>query len=271
MRSVAKSPKLLPAPPAFFLATPPDESSARLLPEEREHARRVLRLQAGDLVLGLDGRGHRWPLRIVQLSAREIDLEPAGPPEFTPEPGTEGAELPWIEVAVAWPRKTRVDAMVGRLVQLGAAAITPLRAEHRGPEPVPKRAHERHAKLAREACKQSGRTWLPELGDAADVAELVRSRRSGALALLDPRGGLSFDTWLRSLPASHALGTRARPIVLVVGPEGGFSSEERDLLIEAGASPVWLGPHFLRVETAAEAAMAVAAAVLGLRMPGERA
>ena len=161
--------------------------------------------------------------------------------------------------------------MVGRLVQLGAAAITPLCADHRGPEPVPRAASERHAKLAREACKQSGRTWLPELCSAATVAELAGSRRSGALAVLDPRGGFSFDTWLRSLPVSHAFGTRARPIVLVVGPEGGFTNEERDFLIEAGASPAWLGPHVLRVETAAEAAMAVAAAVLGLRMPGERA
>ena len=268
---VSKSPKLLPAPPAFFLENPPGDSPARLLPEEREHARKVLRLRPGDLVLGLDGRGHRWPLRITQIFAREIELEPAGPPEFTPEPGADGAELPWIEVAVAWPKKTRIDAMVGRLVQLGAAAITPLAAEHRGPEPVPKAVQERHAKLAREASKQSGRTWLPELGHALEVEELARSRSSGALALLDPRGGLSFDTWLRSLPASHAFGTRARPIVLVVGPEGGFTSEERDALIEAGASPVWLGPHVLRVETAAEAAMAVAAAVLGLRMPGERA
>lgn len=269
---MAMSPKLLPAPPAFFLAAPPGDGPARLLPEDRKHARKVLRLRAGDLVLGLDGRGHRWPLRILALDAREALLEPAGPPEFSAEPGAEGSELPWIEVAVAWPKKARVDAMIGRLVQLGAAGIAPLVADHRGPEPVPARATERHEKLAREACKQCGRTWLPELEAARTIVELAARKRGGALAVLDPRGGLSFDVWLRSLPAAaHGLGTRARPIVLVVGPEGGFTAEERAALLESGASLVWLGPYVLRVETAAEAAMAVAAAVLGRRHPEERA
>ena len=263
---MAKSPRLLPTPPAFFLAEPPGERPARLVAEDAEHAIRVLRLRPGDLLLGLDGRGHRWPLRITALGTHEIGLQPAGPGEFVPAPGEAGSMLPWIELAVSWPRRNRIEGMISRLVQLGASAIFPLDARHRGPERVPAKIPARILKVAREACKQSGRTWVPEFEPACTPQDLVRSRREGALALLDPHGGLSFDTWLRSLqPSPLTHGTRTRPIVLVVGPEGGLTAEERTAFLEAGSSPVWIGPHVLRVETAAEAAMAVAAAVLGVR------
>ncbi len=266
---MAKGPRLLPTPPAFFLAEPPEERRARLLPEDCEHAIRVLRLRPGDLILGLDGRGHRWPLRIAGVGAREIRLHPAGPVEFVPAPGEEGSSLPWIEVAVSWPRKNRVEAMVSRLVQLGAAAIIPLAAEQRGPEAVPDQVPERVRKVAREACKQCGRSWLAEFEPARSPQELVRSKKEGALAVFEPRGGLPFDTWLRSLqPSLLTHGTRHRPIVIAVGPEGGFTTEERTAFLEAGASPVWLGPHILRIETAAEAAMAVASTVLAIRIEG---
>jgi 16S rRNA (uracil1498-N3)-methyltransferase len=261
---VPKAPRLLPHPPAFFLAEPVSEGRARLLPEDEQHARRVLRLGSGDLVLGLDGQGNRWPLRI-RGGGSQLLLEPAGPVERTPAPGEPGSVLPWIEVAVSWPRKNRVEGMVSRLVQLGAAALLPLEAAQRGPERTPAVASERTLKVVREACKQCGRSWLAEIEPARTPLELVRSRKEAQLALLDPRCGMSFDTWLRSLQPSANLGTRARPIVLVIGPEGGFTAEERLAFLECGASPVWIGPHVLRVETAAEAAMAVAAAVLGLR------
>ncbi len=266
MPGVSRGPRLLPTPPAFFLAALPDGGPARLAEEDREHAFRVLRLGPGDLILGLDGQGHRWPLRIAG-AGREPELAPAGPVEFVPAPGEEGSPLPWIEVAVSWPRRNRIESMVSRLVQLGAAAIRPLIAEHRGPERVPREVSARIRTVAREACKQAGRSWLAEFEPGCTPQELAQSRKAGTLALLDPRAALSFDTWLRSLrcsPLTH--GTRPRPIVLVIGPEGGFSPSERASLLESGASSVWLGPHVLRVETAAEAAMAVSAAVLALRI-----
>lgn len=264
----------VPAPPAFFLARTPHEGAAELLPTEVEHALRVLRLGEGDACLGLDGRGHRWPLTIKSVRGGEIALEVDGLPEIEPEPGREGALLPWIEVAVAWPKKPRAEVMIGALVQLGVAAITPLEASHRGPGPIPARPPERWHKLARTACKQSGRTWLPELGRPLTPQALIeeRAEAQSSAAFLDPRSGMSLDTWLRSL-LSHPLGggTRERPIVLIVGPEGGLSAEERTALYQAGTTGARLGPHVLRIETAALSAMAVAATVLCGVYPDERA
>jgi len=202
---------------------------------------------------------------VRSLRKGALELEPAGPAELVPAPGEEGSLLPWFEVAVAWPRRNRVEDMVGRLVQLGAAAIRPLTARQRGPEEV-RDAEPRLERVAREACKQCGRAWLPVFEDALGPAELARQRSKDSIAVLDPSGALPFDTWLRSLrPAPIGPGTRAHPIVLVIGPEGGLAEDEREALLAAGASATWLAPHVLRVETAAEAAMAVAAAVHGRR------
>ena len=250
-----------PRAPAFFLD--PEAREPALLAEEAEHARKVLRLGPGAAIEGLDGRGRAWPLEITRLERRSLALEARGEPRVEPAPGEPGAPLPWIEVAAAWPRRNRVEDMLDRATQLGAAAILPLEAEHRGPEPVPADPPERWRRVLRTACKQSRRLWLPELEGPRSPADLVREKRAGALAILDPGGGMSLDTWLRSLPASDAgPGTRERPIVLVIGPEGGFSPAERDQALQAGATTVRLGPHVLRIETAVTAALAVAACAL---------
>ncbi|MEW6072482.1 MAG: RsmE family RNA methyltransferase [Planctomycetota bacterium] len=252
------------APPAFFLAAPPsEERPPRLAPGEEEHARRVLRLGAGAAVVGLDGEGGRWPLRIAGAGRRGLALVLAGPPAREPAPGEPGAPLPWVEVAVAWPKKARGEEMLGRLVQLGAAAVTPLSGAQGGAAAAPPAPPERWFRIAREAAKQCGRAWLPHLGPRLSPGELLAARGSGVLAVLDPAAALSLDAWLRSLrPAPQGVGTRGRPIVLAIGPEGGFSPEEQEAFLLAGASPVRLAPHILRIETAAEAAMAVAGVVL---------
>ena len=253
-----------PRAPAFFLAEDASVADPRLRDEDAEHALRVLRLAKGDALDGLDGRGRRVPLRIARVQKGRVVLEAAGPVEETPEPGQEGSSLPWFELAVSWPRRNRVEDMVGRLVQLGAAAIRPLACRQRGPEEPPQKVSERLRRGVREACKQSGRWWLPVLEDCLTPAELGEARSTSPLAVLDPRAALSLDTWLRSLrPSPLGVGTRARPIVLVIGPEGGLTTAEHEALEARGASRVWIGPHILRVETAAEAAMAVAGVVHG--------
>ncbi len=251
--------------PRFFLAEPPEGVRARLLPEEVAHARRVLRLRPGDLALGVDGAGRAWPLA-VSAGPRgdgELAFEVAGEPWSTPAYGELGAALPWIEMAVAWPRKGRAEEMLGRLVQLGAAAITPLEARFTSAEPCPDPVPERWNKLAREACKQSRRDWLPLFHPPTSPAGLVSRSPHAVLAVLNPGCGMALDTWLRSLvPGQGGTGTRARPITLAIGPEGGFHPLELQAFLDAGGTAVCVGPHVLRIETAAEAALAVAACIL---------
>ena len=260
----------------FFLDTTPDEGRPRLAPEDERHAVRVLRLSPGDELTGTDGRGRAWPLRVSAAGRGGLELEVAGALRVVPAPGEEQAGLPWVEVAVALPRGGRTEEMLDRLVQLGIAALTPLVSERvQGPlrEVSPMRL-ERLARTAREACKQCKRLWLPEIREPLRTTQLPDVRQGAWLAVLDPAAALDVLEWSRGLVADDgaAIGTRERPLVVVVGPEGGLTEDERAGLRERGACEVRLGPHLLRIETAAEAAVAclilARAGVPGSVLPG---
>lgn len=244
----------------FALTGPPERGHVRFAEGEVEHAQRVLRLRPGDRLIGLDGSGGAWPLVVRRAEARVFEVEVDGEPVREPAPGEPGAALPWIEVCVPFPRGERAEAMVDRLVQLGAAGIRPLLAERATPEARGEgsRRDERLRRTAREACKQAGRSWLPELHAAEGLAALLA--RPASLDLrLDPRAASRALDVLASSPPS---GTAARPIRLWIGPEGGFSPAEEAALDAAGARPMRLAPHVLRIETAAEAATAVVVAAV---------
>ncbi|MFT5289297.1 MAG: 16S rRNA (uracil1498-N3)-methyltransferase [Planctomycetota bacterium] len=262
--------------PSFFLEEPPclpsldadggegGPAQVQLAAGEAEHGLRVLRLSVGDAAYGLDGSGSRWPLLVDEVRPRHLGLVVNGPREEQALNGEPGAPLPWIEVSVAWPRKQRGEEMLGRLTQLGVAGITPLRAQFGNGAPLSKEPPARWDRIVKEHTKQCGRLWLPILRPPVSVLEFSGRIGDAAVALLDPSGPMGLDTWARSLPLGPSLlGTKSRPIHVLVGPEGGFSSPEHDALLEAGASRVRLSPHVLRIETAAEAALAVLGAILG--------
>lgn len=240
----------------------------RLLDGEAEHLTRVLRARVGDPLVGLDGEGGEHALRIRALDRKGCELEAAGPSRSEPAPGESGAALPWIELAVAWPRPNRADDMLDRLTQLGVAAIRPLACAHAGPQGLPDDEHkrERALRVLREACKQARRTWLPILHRSQTVGEFAAHSKAAALALLEPQAPTRLADWIAATPAT-ATATRARPLVLCIGPEGGFDASERVELAAHRATPVALAPHILRIETAAEAALAVTVGSLYQHMP----
>lgn len=248
---------------AFFLTRSPAEGAPELEPEDAAHARRVLRLTVGDSVIGLDGEGGRWPLRVTRSSGGSFEVAAAGDVRREPAPGTPGSPLPRIEVATCLPREKRAEAMLDRLVQLGAAAVCPLwctRSQGALRELTESRLR-RLQRVAREACKQCERAWLPSFGPTLPPTELLEARPGSPAALLDPDAKLSLLDWARDLPAGAGRG--GPPVVLLVGPEGGFTGLERQDLVRLGATPVRLGPHVLRIETAAEAGLAGLALALG--------
>lgn len=222
---------------------------------DEAHALRVLRLGAGDALSGLDGVGAEWPLRVVVAESRRLELASAGAPRRDPAPGEPGASLPWIELAFPAPRAGRAEDLVDRAVQLGAAALTPLvteRSQAAGSE-----RGERWLRIARESCKQSGRLWLPVIGKPVGTDDIARA--PGRVLLFDPEATRSLSDWLHDHRDGGATAfDRARPLVLAVGPEGGWTAEERATFAAHGAERLSLSPHVLRIETAAEAALAVA-------------
>ncbi|MCE9593075.1 MAG: 16S rRNA (uracil(1498)-N(3))-methyltransferase [Planctomycetes bacterium] len=247
---------------AFFLAEGGDTRSPRLVEEDEEHLRRVLRVEVGDRIVGLDGRGSRIPLEVKRVERKVLVLEAVGAPEREPAPGEPGAPLDWIEVATSLPRGNRGEELVDRLVQVGVASLVPLEADRTQggrSEPNEKRVA-RLARIAREACKQSRRSWALEIGVETTFERWLVERERMVLWLAHPT---ATETLLAAAGrlGPEPRGSRSRPLALAIGPEGGWTERERELARAAGATEVGLGPHVQRIETAAETAVAIVAHV----------
>jgi 16S rRNA (uracil1498-N3)-methyltransferase len=216
----------------------PDRGPARLPPGESRHLATVLRAAPGDEIRLLDGRGRRARARLtsVQDGAAVVDVLAV---ETLPRgSGPDGAR---VALAAAIPKGNRADWMIQKAVEVGLDAFFPI-LTRRGvatAEGAAKRA--RWERIAAEAAKQSGRAVLPELHEPRPLAEIAELTAGWPLrTVADADGG--------------GLGRVAGDAVVFVGPEGGWSAEERALL--AGLVPLKLGPYTLRVETAAVLAVA---------------
>ena len=245
------------SPRRFLLARTPLEGAPELLAEDREHALRVLRVSAGDRVLGLDGRGRAWELEVTLAERRRLVLQARGPAREEPPAGAPGAPLDWIEVACPLPKAGRAEDMFDRLTQLGVARLVPLVCERAEPQAreLSQGRRKRLERAAREAIKQCGRLWLPELAEPVDFDELLQA--PGTRVVLAAKAPRSLAAVL-SDSGSGAHWVREAPLTLIAGPEGGFTDEERAALQASGAQTARLAPYVLRIETAVEAALAVA-------------
>ena len=242
--------------PASLAAGSPD-----LMEEDRRHALRVLRMRPGDLLEGIDGAGGVWRLEIASADRDSLALRVIEQVDPPPAPGSTPS-APHLSVWLSPARGARLEPCVERLTQLGASRIGFLECA-RTPPAGPGGARRRLAKLervAREALMQCGRLWTPEVTEnrplEAVLEDLDRPEPPVTL-VLDAHVGPGLGSWARS----SGWGSPAGPtrLELLVGPEGGWTAEEARLLREAGALPVRLADHILRIETAAEAACAVLA------------
>jgi 16S rRNA (uracil1498-N3)-methyltransferase len=210
---------------------------------DEHHLARVLRLAPGSDVTAGDGAG-RW--RACRLTGGPA-LEIAGPIVGDPRPE------PPITVAFALVKGGRPELVVQKVTELGVDRIVPFVAGRSVVRWEPGRA-ERHVErwrtIARQAAMQCRRTWLPEVAPVAGF-DSVAALPGAALA-----------------DAAGAPPTLDRPVVLI-GPEGGWTPEER----EAGLPTVALGAHVLRAETAAITAGAILTAqragILDARQSGQ--
>jgi 16S rRNA (uracil1498-N3)-methyltransferase len=259
----------------LFLARNPAEGRPELHEDELDHALRVLRLVPGDTLVGVDGRGRAWRLRVASVARRTVELDTLELAGEESVPGSGPAAAPWVTCCVSLPRPGPTEELIDRLVQLGVGAIVPLVTSRSGPH-----AREfggarrvRCERIAREALKQSGRLWLPrieapstleELGDALAHGRALPGEEPSASgddgrvarAVLAPDAEHAFLAWAE---ARRTEGVRAWTVI--VGPEGGFEPRELDLLAARGVAAGRIARHVLRVETAAEAALSVLAAL----------
>jgi len=229
--------------PSTCSGGPSEGRVVRILGDEAHHAVRVKRLAVGEPVELLDGAGgilgavFRGAERLGKKSGWAIDLEIVSA-------RTEERVRPRIEVCCPPPKGPRLESMIDQLSQCGAAAWRPLAAKRSVTEPRDGKMR-RLDRVAGEAAKQSGRAWpLEILGPIAFERAVARSPDT-EIVVADASG------------EPHRPGADVDSVRLVVGPEGGFTRGELVRARDAGATVARFGPHVMRVETAAVAAVNV--------------
>ena len=138
-----------------------------------------------------------------------------------------------------------MDYLVEKCTELGVACIYLTEFErsvvHAGSQHL-----EKLRRTAIEACKQCGRAWLPEIIAGVKLPDVLPKVSEATLLIAQPADdSVPFGTWLRDNATNSAR------LAAVIGPEGGLTPAEIDLLRHAGGRPVTLAAHILRVETAA--------------------
>jgi 16S rRNA (uracil1498-N3)-methyltransferase len=204
----------------------------------------VLRLGEGAELLLFDGSSGEWLARISDAGRKRIVL--------TVEQKTRGAEIiPDVWLAFAPVKRSQTDWLVEKATELGAARLMPVMTQRTVAERV---KLGRLESIAIEAAEQCGRTRLPEIAEPLQLGHLLDHRDAArTLYFADEAGG----EW-----AADAF--TAGPCMILTGPEGGFTDDERKAIRASPNSvPISLGPRILRAETAALAALAAYMAVAG--------
>lgn len=212
--------------------------------DEAHHAVAVRRLRVGERVLLTDGSGTSAVGPVTSTGKRVFAVT-------VESVRTDEAAEPALVVVQAIPKGDRGELAVEVLTEIGVAAIVPWAASRSVAVWKGERAAKSLARwraTAREAAKQSRRTWLPE------VAELATTDAVAALV-----AGADLAVVLHEEAGRPLAGLEVPPtgrVVVVVGPEGGLSDEEVEAFAAAGAVAVRLGAEVLRTSTAGLAAAA---------------
>lgn len=216
------------------------------------HIARTLRMEPGDVLYVFDGEGREAEARIAD-ARRDAVTVALGEVERIDR------ESPLaITLAVAVSRGDRMDTVVQKATELGVSHLWPLLSERTGVRLDEKRWQRKLSHwqgVAISACEQCGRNTLPTIEPPAPLGHVLTRRSTPDDA--------SLKLVLHPTGDSPSLPTACTSLVLLVGPEGGFSESEVHAAINADYQPLQLGPRILRTETAPLAAIAVAQARWG--------
>ncbi len=215
---------------------------------EAHHALHVLRLRAGAMVEVFDGAGG------VAVGAFLPTGRKAAAVEVTERRPAGARPGPAVELAFAVPKGRRLDWLIEKATELGAAALQPVIFERSVAGPAPSAgAPPRWRSTCIAAARQCRADFLPEIRAAAALTDYLAGATAAVRMLGDRAGEIGPADALADRPAGG-------DVAVLVGPEGGLTDAERKAAIEAGFVPVRLGRLILRTDTAAVALLAVVAA-----------
>ncbi|MEC1261232.1 16S rRNA (uracil(1498)-N(3))-methyltransferase [Bacillus swezeyi] len=214
--------------------------------EDVHHIANVMRMTAGDHVICCAKDGHEAKCRIVSLSKEEVVLTVI---EWTGE----NRELPLqVHIANGLPKGDKLEWIIQKGTELGASSFIPYEASRsvvKLDDKKAKKKRERWAKIAKEAAEQSHRNKVPEVKTVHTFQSLLESLHGFDKCVVayeesSKQGETNqLQSVIKSLPEGSS-------VLMVFGPEGGFTEGEVEALKEKGAAACGLGPRILRAETA---------------------
>lgn len=234
--------------PTLAPLDPAGTGIGQLDPDQAHHARRVLRLTPGDVVELFDGKGITAQGKLVTWDCGATVALHA----MTHAP----APRPWVTIASAVPKGGKAEDMVNQLSQAGADRWVPLLTSRSVVDPREGKL-ERFHKAAVESAKQCRRAHVMDVTAPMPLKTVLAEEH--AVKLIAAPGGTT--------PARLAQRLRlADRVLALIGPEGGWTDEELQQALAAGCEAWSMGPHIMRIETAALAATAL---LRYLATPGE--
>ncbi|MFV0245433.1 MAG: 16S rRNA (uracil(1498)-N(3))-methyltransferase [Qingshengfaniella sp.] len=223
-------------------------SAGQSVPLSRDQAHylfNVMRLGPGDGVLVFDGRSGEWLARVVLAGKRggEVLVETRTRTQQDP---------PDLWLLFAPIKKARTDFIVEKAAEMGVARICPVQTAFTNAERIRRDRLQAHAV---EAAEQCGGTFVPPVEEIVKLSDLLATWPGDRQLMFCDEGLAGQGAGLPDLPG---------PWAILIGPEGGFSGEERARLAAMPAAhAVALGPRILRADTAAVAALTLWQAALG--------
>jgi 16S rRNA (uracil1498-N3)-methyltransferase len=227
----------------FYSQQPlPDHGTVELGEAAARHIYQVLRMQPDEALVVFDGSGREFAATIISATKQRVEIELGQ----STEPATESP----VHI-VLWHglcRGSRMDNVVQKATELGVAEIQPVNTEFGVVRLNAARGQKKAAhwqQVAISACEQSGRVRIPQIHPPQKLAAAFdtvssESQQSASYIMFDPEG----QPELAHIPST------ASKIVILTGPEGGFSPAEKAAAQNAGFTLASLGPRVLRTETA---------------------
>ena len=221
--------------------------SVPLTREQAHYLFGVMRLGVGSAILLFNGRDGEWRADAVEtgkraglLVCRDQSRSQQNPPNL------------WLLFAPI--KKARTDFIVEKAAEMGASRILPVLTERTNSERIRKDRLQAHAV---EAAEQCGGTFVPEVTDLTRLDQLLADWPDDRQLMFCDEARAGLVVTLNDFPEN-------RPWAILIGPEGGFSEDERGVLRALpNTIPIPLGPRVLRADTAAVAALAIVQSILG--------
>ena len=227
--------------PRFFIDTIPDDE-AIIKGEDAKHIEKSLRMTVGEKITLCDCLGNDYLGEIAQMSSDFVRVKIMEIKKSFAEPTVK------VTLCQGLPKNDKMDWIIQKSVELGVSQIQPMETSRCVSRPDRKAAEKKIArwqKIALEAAKQSGRGIIPKVEPIVSFKKAIQNVE-GKKVLFYEGGGEKIRT---------LLSPQDQKVTIFIGPEGGFSQEEVQMVTESGGVPATLGPRILRTETAPLAAL----------------